>query len=148
MDDVKTMVDIFNHIGESCKKAGLRFAYHNHSMEFQKVDDGELMYDLLLQKTDPELVDFEIDLGWAVVGGGDPVAYFEKYPGRFKLFHVKDMNEENRSVVVGQGKIDFASIFAQSKKAGVKYYIVEYEGQEDPVASVAASVAYLKKMTF
>lgn len=148
MDQVNTMADIFNHIGESCKKAGLGFAYHNHFMEFQKINDGELMYDLLLQKTDPNLVDFEMDLGWTIVGGGDPVAYFNKYPGRFKFFHVKDMNEDNQSVVVGQGKIDFAAIFDQSKKAGVKYYIVEYEGREDPVASVAASVAYLKKMTF
>jgi sugar phosphate isomerase/epimerase len=147
-DQVKNMADIFNRIGESCKKAGLRFAYHNHSMEFQEIEGSGIMYDLLLKETDPDLVDFEIDLGWAVVGGADPLAYFEQYPGRFKLFHVKDMNEENRSVAVGKGKIDFASIFAQSKKAGVQYYIVEYEGREDPMASVAESVTYLKNMTF
>jgi sugar phosphate isomerase/epimerase len=148
LDQVKNFCDIFNRVGENCKQAGLRFAYHNHSMEFQQVEESGFMYDLLLQQTDPDLVDFEIDLGWAVAAGADPLAYFEKYPGRFKLFHVKDMNEENRSVAVGQGKIDFAKIFAQSEKAGVKYYIVEYEGREDPIASVAASVKYLKNMTF
>jgi len=148
LDQVKNFADIFNRVGEACRKADLRFAYHNHSMEFKAVEEGEMMYDLLLQQTDPGLVDFEIDLGWAVAAGADPLAYFEKYPGRFKLFHVKDMNEENRSVAVGQGKIDFASIFAHSKKAGAQYYIVEYEGREDPVASVAASVKYLKNMTF
>jgi sugar phosphate isomerase/epimerase len=148
LDQVKNMADIFNQIGKSCKKADLRFAYHNHSMEFQEIEGSGIMYDLLLERTDPDLVDFEIDLGWAVAAGADPVAYFEKYPGRFKLFHVKDMNAENRSVVVGQGKIDFASIFAQSGKAGVKYYIVEYEGREDPMGSVAASVTYLKNMTY
>jgi sugar phosphate isomerase/epimerase len=148
LDQVKNFADIFNSVGEACRKADLRFAYHNHSMEFKEIEEGGMMYDLLLQQTDPNLVDFEMDLGWAVAAGADPLAYFNKYPGRFKLFHVKDMNEENRSVVVGQGKIDFASIFAQSKKAGAQYYIVEYEGREDPVASVAASVKYLKNMTY
>ena len=132
-----------------CKDAGFKFAFHNHKHEFVEVDSsGVLMYDMLLQETDPELVDFEMDIGWAVAAGADPLIYFKKYPGRFKLFHVKDMDDDNHSVVVGKGKIDFTSIFAQSKLAGVKYYIVEYEGREDPVSSVAQCVAYLKKMSF
>ncbi len=147
-DQVKEIADIFNKIGESCHKAGLGFAYHNHRFEFQRVEDGDVMYDMMLKLTDPALVDYEIDLGWAVAAGADPLAYFQKYPGRFTLFHVKDMNEENVSVAVGKGKIDFPKIFARSELAGAKYYIVEYEGREEPMSSCADSVKYLKSITF
>lgn len=149
LDKVKEFAAIFNRIGETCKQAGLGFAYHNHSMEFNKIEGSEdIMYDVLLKESNPEYVDFEMDLGWAVAAGADPLAYFDKFPGRFKLFHVKDMNAENQSVVNGQGVIDFAPIFAQSENAGVKYYIVEYEGREEPMASVEAGVKFLKNMTF
>ena len=106
------------------------------------------MYDILLRESDPAVVDFELDLGWAVAAGADPLALFDKYPGRFKLLHVKDMNAEGQSVVVGQGTVDFAGIFAQSEKAGALFYIVEYEGREEPMESVRASAAYLKNMTY
>jgi sugar phosphate isomerase/epimerase len=145
---VKEFAATFNRIGEACRKAGLGFAYHNHRNEFQPVEEGGIMYDILLKETDPALVDFELDLGWAVAAGADPLALFDKYPGRFKLLHVKDMNAENQSVVVGQGKIDFAAIFAQSEKAGAQFYIVEYEGHEDPMESVKASATFLKNMTY
>lgn len=149
LEEVMQIAATFNKIGQACHDAGLKFAFHNHRNEFAEIDSsGVLMYDILLQETDPALVDFELDIGWAVAAGADPAAYFQKYPGRFKLFHVKDMNEENQSVVIGKGKIDFASIFAQSELAGVKYYIVEYEGSEDPVASVTECVKVLKAMTY
>ncbi|HPG38130.1 MAG TPA: sugar phosphate isomerase/epimerase [bacterium] len=149
LEKVKEFAAIFNRVGETCKKAGLGFAYHNHTMEFQKIEGSEdIMYDVLLKETNPDYVGYELDLGWAVAAGADPLAYFEKFPGRFPFFHVKDMNAEKQSVIEGQGIIDFASIFAQSAKAGVKYYIVEYEGREEPMASVEACVKYLKNLTF
>jgi len=149
LEKVKEFAAIFNRVGETCKKAGLAFAYHNHTMEFQKIEGSEdIMYDVLLKETNPDYVGYELDLGWAVAAGADPLAYFEKFPGRFPFFHVKDMNAEKQSVVCGQGIVDFASIFAQANKAGAQYYIVEYEGREEPMASVEACVKYLKAMTF
>ena len=148
MEEVHQYVGILNDLGKACHDAGFKFAFHNHVGEFALVDSSEVMYDILLKETNPELVQFEMDLGWAVVAGADPVAYLEKYPGRFPYLHVKDMNAENHSVVVGQGEIDFAPIFAVADKNGTTHYIVEYEGREDPLASVAASVKYLKAMTF
>ena len=147
-DDVLKIAAIFNEVGQACAEAGLEFGFHNHQAEFALIDSTEIMFDILLQETNPDLVDFEMDLGWAIAAGADPLAYFEKYPGRFKYLHVKDMNAENESVVVGAGTIDFAAIFAASEKAGAEYFIVEYEGREDPIGSVAASVKYLKEMTY
>jgi len=145
VDDVKMITDTFNRIGEACQKAGLGFAYHNHQSEFVQVEGGGMMFDMMLEGTDPNLVNFEMDLGWAVAAGADPLAYFEKYPGRFKLFHVK---EADGAVPVGQGGLDFASIFAQSKLAGAKYYIVEFEGREEQIAGITAGVQYLRNLTF
>lgn len=149
-DDVLKHAEFMNTVGEACKKADLKFAYHNHSMEFAMVEDEMPMYDMLLQNTDPELVFMELDLYWAVKAGADPLAYFEKYPGRFALCHVKGMaNDEQESMTsVGAGKIDFAKIFAQSDKAGLKYYIVEHDNPTDALASISESIAYLKELTF
>ena len=146
MEEVHKYVEILDDLGKACHNAGLKFAFHNHVGEFALVDSNEVMYDILLKETDPEFVQFEMDLGWAIVAGADPISYLKKYPGRFPYLHVKDMNEENHSVVVGQGKINFASILAVASKNGTTHYIVEYEGREDPMASVAASVKYLKTM--
>lgn len=149
IEEVRQIADIFNELGRTCREAGLKFAYHNHSFEFDPIDStGPVMYDVLLQETDPALVDFELDIGWAAAAGADPLAYFEKYPGRFKLFHVKDMDEDNHSVVIGEGTIDFARIFDHAGLAGAMYYIVEYEGRKDPISSVAESASYLKDLRF
>ncbi|MFC1781010.1 sugar phosphate isomerase/epimerase family protein [Planctomycetota bacterium] len=148
MEAAEDYVNTLNQIGQACREARLDFLFHNHQAEFVKIEDGELLYDYLLQQTDPELVNFEIDLGWAIAAGADPVAYFEKYPGRFPLFHVKDITNDEQACVVGEGIIDFAPIFAKSKLAGVKCYIVEQDMAPDPIANVTASVQYLKKMKF
>ncbi|MBN2029528.1 sugar phosphate isomerase/epimerase [bacterium] len=145
VDDVKQITDMFNQIGETCKEAGMKFAYHNHTSEFVEVEGGGMMYDMMLEQTEPDFVAFEMDLGWAVEAGADPLAYFEKYPGRFELFHVK---EPDGAVPVGQGGLDFASIFAQSKQAGVKHYIVEFEGREEQIAGITAGLQYLRNLTF
>ncbi len=148
VDSVKRFVETFNRIGESCKAAGLRFAYHNHRTEFKQIEGGGILYDMLVEGTDPSLVDFEMDLGWAVAAGADPLAYFEKYPGRFPLFHLKDFNKEDQPIAIGQGRINYAPFFARAEQAGAIYYIVEFEGREDTLGNSIACLDYLKKMTF
>lgn len=138
---------LFNKVGEACQKAGLQFAYHNHDFEFE-VQDGKIPYDLLLAETDPKLVQMELDLFWIRKGGQDPLAYFEKHPGRFSLCHVKDMTEDEKMVEVGAGKIDFAQIFSHSKHAGLKHYFVEHDNPEDALQSITASYQHLKKLKF
>ncbi|NNU34203.1 sugar phosphate isomerase/epimerase [Mucilaginibacter sp. S1162] len=126
----------FNKAGEECQKAGVKFGYHNHDYEF-KVDGGLVLYDVLLVNTDPELVSMEMDLGWVVAAGKDPLAYFKEYPGRFPLWHLKDMKGRN-SVEFGNGSLDIKGLLKQGKDAGMKYFFIEQE--EYPAGSPAASM--------
>lgn len=120
---LKAYCDYFNAVGEKCNAKGIRFGYHNHSKEFStRLDSTIIMYDYMLQNTDPAKVMFEIDLYWAVVGGGNPVDYFNKYPGRFELWHIKDKEEIGAS-----GMMDFAAIWAGAAKSGMQYGVVEVE---------------------
>src|SRR6195952_3248774 len=103
VDNYKKVADVFNKGGEACKKSNIIFGYHNHDSEFEK-DNGKVLYDVLLENTDPQFVKMEMDLGWVIVTGNDPLAYFEKYPGRFPLWHLKDMDmKEKHSVEFGKG---------------------------------------------
>jgi sugar phosphate isomerase/epimerase len=148
MEAANDYIKTLNHIGQTCRDAGLAFLFHNHRAEFVKIENGELLYDYLLQHTDPKLVNFEIDLGWAIAAGADPVAYFEKYPGRFSIFHVKDITKDKIACVIGEGTIDFVPIFAKSRLAGVKYYIVEQDLAPKPIENVTSSARYLNSMKF
>lgn len=150
LDDYKRYVDVFNRAGEVCKKAGIQFGYHNHDFEFVPMD-GVVPYDLLLEKCDANLVKMELDLYWITKAKQDPLKYFAAHPGRFVLFHVKDMDNTPRQFFteVGRGVIDFKRIFAQGKKAGVKHYFVEQdECPGPPLESASASFDYLKKLEF
>ena len=149
LDDWKSHAAAFNRAGEQAKAAGLRFAYHNHDFEIRPVE-GTRPLDLLLSSTDPKLVDFELDLYWVVFGGGSPLDFFNRYPKRFKMVHVKDSAgpPDNKMVDVGQGKIDFRSIFAQSEKAGIKHYFVEHDQPADPIATLRNSYNYLHALNF
>ena len=150
LDDYKRYVDIFNRAGEACKKAGIQFGYHNHDFEFVPMD-GVVPYDLILEKCDPGLVKMELDLYWITKAKQDPLKYFAAHPGRFVLFHVKDMDNTPKQFFteVGRGVIDFKGIFAQGKKAGVKHYFVEQdECPGPPLESAKASIDYLKKLEF
>ena len=149
LDDWKRNAALFNRAAAQARSAGLRFAYHNHDVELRKVGDTRPL-DVLLAGTDPSLVDFEMDLYWVVFGGGNPLDFINRYPKRFPLLHVKDSAgpPDNRMVDVGKGKIDFRSIFAQSDKAGVKHYCVEYDDPPDPIASIRSSYNYLHTLTF
>jgi sugar phosphate isomerase/epimerase len=151
----------FNHCGEQSKKAGMQFAYHNHWFEFLPVN-GKLPYDELLKECDANLVKMEMDLCWITAAGGDPLKYFNLYPGRFPLVHVKDLKTLPKITAggaqnygdtvdlteVGSGVIDWKRIFAQSEKAGIKHYIVEHDHPKQPFDSIAGSYDYLNKLRF
>jgi len=137
--DLKAYCNYYNQIGERCQAAGLRFGYHNHSFEFNKIE-GETMYDFMLKNTDPAKVFFEMDVYWTVRGGKSPVDYFNEYPGRFRLLHIKDNKELGQSGMVG-----FDAIFRNTDKAGVKYLVVEVEQYNyAPLTSIKMSFDYLQ----
>ena len=145
-----------NEIGAKTKAAGLQYAYHNHNYEFEKMPDGSYGYDVLVNHTDHDLVKFEIDCGWMSAGGANPITYFEKYPGRFKMIHVKEFQPLSKPSIsldtdrpkgtdLGQGFIDYKPIFAAGRKAGIEHAFSE---QEDPfpvsqMASAKAAFAFL-----
>lgn len=104
----------------------MKFCFHNHYTEFEKVD-GEIPYDVLLKYTDQSLVTFEMDLCWTIAAGVNPVDYFNKYPGRFELLHMKDITADRKVATMGEGIINFKPIFAKLKHAGVKYFFVEQD---------------------
>ena len=148
-DGYKRAAEAFNRAGQAARGVGIRFAYHNHDVEFAPVD-GQIPYDILLATADPAVVEFEMDLYWVVKGGGDPLAYFARHPGRFPLVHVKDGGPppERHMADVGSGVIDFRSIFAHHQQAGIEHYFVEHDQPQDQLASIRASYDYLKHLTF
>jgi sugar phosphate isomerase/epimerase len=146
-DGWKRVTETFNRAGEECKKAGMQFAYHNHDWEF-KAENGQMPYDIILNNTDPQLVKMEMDLFWTVKGKQDPLTYFNRFPGRFCLVHVKDMKKDGQMTEVGSGSIDFKKIFAESQKAGIQHYFVEHDEPKDPLQSIRASYEYLSKLRY
>jgi sugar phosphate isomerase/epimerase len=141
---LKKYCDYFNAVGAKCKAKGLRFGYHNHDQEFSTKLDGQTIYDFMLKNTDPSKVMFEMDLYWVVEGGANPVDYFNKYPGRFELWHIKDKEEIGAS-----GKMDFAAIFGAAKKAGLKYGVVEVERYNfDEYTSCKKSIDFLNAASY
>jgi len=139
LENLKKWCDYFNAVGAKCNEKGLRFGYHNHDKEFSTVLDGQTMYDFMLTNTDPEKVFFQLDLYWCVVGKKNPVDYFNKYPKRFELWHIKDKEEIGAS-----GMMDFESMWAAAKKSGMKYGIVEVEKYNfDQFTSCAKSLEFL-----
>ena len=146
LDHYKYVADQLNKAGERCKKAGIQLCYHNHDFEFI-AQDGKMPYDLLLA-ADKELVKMELDLYWATKAGQDPVALFKKHPGRFPLWHVKDMDKTpaRNFTEVGNGSIDFKRIFAQSKLSGMKYFFVEQDQTPgSPFDSIQKSITHIKR---
>jgi sugar phosphate isomerase/epimerase len=155
----KQASDKFNKCGEQARQAGLEFGYHNHWFEFLPTN-GVLPYDLLLKHCDPKLVIMEMDLAWISTTGTDPLKYFNKYPGRFPLVHVKDVKTMPKITpggaqnfgdtvdlaAVGSGVIDWKRIFAESGKAGIKHYIVEHDHPKQPIENITDSYNYLEKL--
>ncbi|RFZ85406.1 sugar phosphate isomerase/epimerase [Mucilaginibacter terrenus] len=145
--DFKTIAEKLNKAAEVLKTHGLKLGYHNHNFEWTETE-GTTFYDTILNATDPKLVNMELDLYWVVRAGHDPIELFKKHPGRFKFVHVKDMDKTNNNLntEIGTGTIDFKSIFAQAKLAGIEHYIVEQENYTniDPYKSIAQSSGYIK----
>jgi sugar phosphate isomerase/epimerase len=152
LDSWKQAAAEFNRWGAMCRDAGLRLAYHNHNFEFQPIA-GTTGFDVLMGEVDPALVDFELDLYWAIFAGQDPLALFAKHPGRFAMWHVKDMAVTNGTkgmTPVGQGTIDFKAIFAHAQQSGMHHYFVEHDTAArypgGSLASVRASADYLHRL--
>lgn len=145
-ENYAALPNLLSKSGEQTQKAGIQFAYHNHDFEFEKYKDG-LVYDHLLTSTSADLVKMELDLYWIVKAGHDPVVYFDKYPGRFPLWHVKDMEAGSGDITeVGRGTIDFNRIFAARKKAGLRHWFVEQDTTKgDMFESLKSSHDFLIK---
>jgi len=146
-DGFRRAAEELNRLAESARSHGLQFGYHNHNYEFTAVG-GAVPYEILLTRTDPKLVQMEVDLMWMVKGGGDPVAYFNRYPGRFPMVHVKDMTRDGVMVDVGRGSIDFPAIFSHADQAGIKHFFVEHDEPPNPVADARVCYDYLRQLTF
>ena len=160
-DDWRGFAEEFNRIGAAADERDLKLAYHNHAFEFAPAGDDAMGYDVLVTETDPDLVAFELDLFWAVLAGQDPIKLFERYPGRFALWHVKDLKniestraaaaggrEGRRTVMqnmtaVGEGEINFADIFDRAETSGLEHYFVENDAPDDSVKNVETSFANL-----
>lgn len=150
LEDFKKLATLFTKVGEACQKAGIQFGYHNHAFEFDKVE-GQMLLDYLLTNVPADLMTMEMDIFWVVKAGIDPLTYFEKYPNRFQLWHVKDMDttEKKEFTEVGNGSIDFKKIFEKAGKSGMKHFYVEQDVcKRPPLESIKISFDYLKKMKY
>ncbi len=159
LDDYKVMADRINDLAGKAKQAGLQYAYHNHNFEFRALEGGGIGYDVLLKQTDPKLVDFELDCGWIVAAGYSPETYFQRYPHRYVMLHIKDFvagsgpitslakNERPQGTELGHGHIDYRPILAAAAKAGIHDYYVEQEPpflDMKPLEAVKVDYDYLR----
>ena len=149
IDQYKALAERLNKAGEICKTFSKQLAYHNHDFEFTDYN-GEHGYDVLLRQTDPSLLEMEMDIYWVVFAGYDPLQLFAANPGRFHMWHVKDMSKTDRTknTEVGNGQVDFKKIFGAAKQSGVRHYIVEQENNYAPdlYGSIAKSNDYVKSL--
>lgn len=164
LDDYKRIADVFNELGMRMDKVGLKFMYHNHGYGLVEME-GEIPFNLLLERTDPEVVVLEMDVFWMTAGRADPVAYLDAYPGRFHLMHIKDMTEVVRFVGdggdpsqwielfpkmtdAGSGVLDLAAIITQARKSGVQHYHLERDLAPAAERTLEASYQYLSSLEF
>ena len=156
LDDYKWNADQFNHWGEKAKAAGMNFGYHNHTMEFRKMN-GVVPLDEMIRLTDPSLVTFELDCGWVIVGGANPVDYIKRYPTRISMLHVKDFKHTDKPASIaapppaaqlGQGTLDYKPVFEAAKKGEIKHYFVEQEGYDiPPFEALKIDADYMKNLS-
>jgi len=148
-DDWQRVAALFNRAGVAARTAGVRFAYHNQEYDFQPVENVT-PFDVVAAETDPANVDLELDVYWAVKGGGDPLASIQRYSGRIPLMHFKDSAgpPEHAMVDVGAGTIDWQAVLARGSRAGLRHVFVEHDTPTDAVASVRAGFTYLQGVEF
>tara|TARA_B100000767_G_scaffold191185_1_gene178447 strand:+ start:2050 stop:2886 length:837 start_codon:yes stop_codon:yes gene_type:complete len=147
VDNYKRVAEEFNKAGEKCSAAGIRFGYHNHEYEFES-DNGTVLFDVLMEETDPNLVNMELDLGWVIIAEKNPLDYFEKYPGRFPLWHLKDMDIVNKtSTEFGKGYLNIPEILAYQKISGVEHIFIEQEEYAStPFESIQHNMRFMEKL--
>ncbi|MDT7829814.1 sugar phosphate isomerase/epimerase [Pricia sp. S334] len=147
VNNYKKVADQFNKAGEACRELGLKFGYHNHEYEFES-ENGTVLFDVLMDHTEDDLVHMELDLGWVVVAGKDPLDYFAKYPGRFPLWHLKDMDmDKKESTEFGKGGLDIPAMMAHQKESGVKHiYIEQEEYTKNPTESMKENMSFLREL--
>ncbi|MGB5554632.1 MAG: sugar phosphate isomerase/epimerase [Flavobacteriaceae bacterium] len=147
VDNYKKVAEEFNKAGERCRKLGMKFGYHNHEYEFES-ENGQVLYDVLMDNTEPDLVHMELDLGWVIVAGKDPLHYFAKYPGRFPLWHLKDMDmTKKESTEFGKGGLDIKTMMQNREASGVKHIFIEQEEYAStPLESMKDNMAFLKNL--
>ena len=146
LDEVKKSMETLVKTGEACKKVGITFAFHNHVKEFEKVE-GQLPYEMFLTQISTDILKMELDLAWVTKSGTDPLELFKKNPGRFPLWHVKDLSRiTQRPVEVGAGYVDLKRVFADASTAGLKYFFVEQDQAPDPLVNIANSYVNLQKL--
>jgi sugar phosphate isomerase/epimerase len=145
--EISDAISILNKAAESTKKAGIQLVYHNDAGDFVEVD-GKSPYEVFLTESDPDVLKFELDFAWAIKGGQDPEKFFKRYPGRFPLWHMKDLDKSYNTVLpVGEGVLENKRYFQQFKELGLKYNFLEHESAKDPFTSVASSIAEIKKIS-
>ncbi|MGA6168569.1 sugar phosphate isomerase/epimerase family protein [Amycolatopsis magusensis] len=137
----------FGKWGVLARGAGLKFLFHNHGVDFKTVD-GRVLYDILVEETDPRFVNFELDIYWIYHGGYDPLDYFARYPGRFPVYHVKDRAPDGSFEDVGHGTLDWPAIFRRYEQSGIREYVVEHDQPKVPLTSAARSHEYLRNVRF
>lgn len=143
LGELQRYCDYFNEIGKRCRENGILYGYHNHAFEFQKIED-RVMLEYMIEHTDPANVFFQMDVYWTVIGKASPVDLFHKYPGRFRMLHIKDLREIGQSGMVG-----FDAIFRNTDVAGVEQIVVEVEQYSyDVEKSVRMSLKYLLEAPF
>ena len=160
LESVKQRAAELNANGRIAQKFGMKMLVHNHTGEFEKLTDSpRTSYDVLIEETDPALVTMQIDIGWVYIAGVDPIALFKKYPGRFELWHIKDvfgLKNVNPSlgpnarvssmtfVPVGTGHIDFKPVFAQRRSPGLKHFVIEQDNAADWGDSLSAAACRIR----
>lgn len=145
LDDWRRIAELLNRCGEMAGSAGIQLGFHNNDYVFP-VTEGRVPYDVLLEATDPALVKMEMDIYWTRKAGQDPLAYFARWPGRFPMLHIKDLDAAGNMVDVGQGIIDWRAIIARRAAAGTEHFFVEHDEPQNPLQSIAASYRYLRTL--
>lgn len=150
LENYKKLPELFQKSGEITQKAKIQLAYHNHDFEFERLEDHKTIYDFILENTSSDLVKMELDLYWISKAGLDPLAYFEKYPGRFPLWHVKDMKAGTKNFTeTGNGTINFKRIFNAREKAGLKHWFLEQDSSDKNIfESIRISKKYILENSF
>tara|TARA_B110000285_G_C15128807_1_gene622072 strand:- start:2229 stop:3065 length:837 start_codon:yes stop_codon:yes gene_type:complete len=148
LDNYKRVAEAFNKAGEKCIAAGLRFGYHNHEYEFESDENGTVLYDLIMDETDANLVHMELDLGWVIIAKKNPLDYFKKYPGRFPLWHLKDMDlVKKQSTEFGKGGLNIREMLAHQNDSGVEHIFIEQEEYATtPFESIRYNMDYMKTL--